>query len=199
MRHIVVEGPNGAGKTSLIKSLSALGYKTLSSPAGTDLAKYIRQACRGADQWSDLSDIVKFLLFSAARCDEFDKLIKGQEGVIICDRWHLSTFVYQCILGNIPTELYEMTIPRDELISMVIILDSDNETLQKRVNAERQINLSHGKCSWTQDIETMNDIADIYRRDLPIYLDNKSIPHITLDTTNMSISDTTNYVVTNFL
>ena len=195
MKHIVIEGPNGAGKTSLIKSLSEMGYKTLSSPAGTDLAKYIRQACRGADQWKDLSDIVKFLLFSAARCDEFDKLIKDQDGVIVCDRWHLSTYVYQCILGNIPVDLYEKTIHKDEKISMVIILDADNKTLQSRVHTERSINETHGKCSWTQDVKTMNKIADIYRTKLPKYLKTKKIPYLLIDTTDIDQNKVLSLVV----
>ena len=180
--HICVEGVNGSGKTTLIKNLSKLGYKTLSSPNGTNLAKYIRPACRGTDQWGDLSEMVKFLLFSAARCDEFDKLIKDCDDIILCDRWHFSTWVYQHKLGNIPLELYEMSISKNEKIDCVFILGGDSDKLIDRVIAEREKNPSHGICSWTQERETMKKINDIYKNELPLYLKSKNINYLCIDT-----------------
>jgi len=185
--HICIEGPNGAGKTTIVKELREKGFSTLSSPNGTDLAKYIRSACRGADQWDDLSDMVKFLLFSAARCDEFDKLIKDQNTTVICDRWHLSTWVYQCQLGNIPVELYEMTIHPDEHIDLVIILTGDPDTLINRVEAERSKNPNHGKCTWTKERETMIRIGEIYVKELPQYLKGKGISFRIVNTTDKTL------------
>jgi len=185
--HICLEGPNGTGKTSIIKYFAKMGIKTLSSPNGTDLAKYLRPACRGTDQWTDLSDMVKFLLFSAARCDEFDKLVKDQKELIICDRWHFSTFVYQVILGGIDQKLYEMTIHPEEKIDRVIILTGNSDVLIDRVIAEREKNPSHGVCTWTKERETMRKINEIYTNELPKYLTLRGIDHEILDTTNKSI------------
>jgi len=194
MSFVVIEGPNGAGKTTLIKRLSEQGYRTLSSPNGTPLAKMIRPACRGADQWNDLDEMVKFLLFSAARYDEFKRLVENKKDIIICDRWHFSTWVYQCQLGNIPVSLYEATIPKEEKIDKVIILGGDPEVLINRVIAEREKNQSHGICSWTKEKETMIRINQIYDTDLPNYLKYRKIPCIKIDTTNMTI-DSVEYQV----
>lgn len=183
MKHICIEGPNGGGKTSIIQNLKSEGYSTLSSPNGTELAKYLRPACRGTDQWQNLSDMVKFLLFSAARCDEFDKLIKNNDSMVICDRWHFSTWVYQCQLGNIPVELYEATISPDEKIDLVILLDGDTDVLVNRVMNERKKNSSHGICSWTKQHSTMIEIIEIYREQLPVYLERCKIPYHIINTT----------------
>lgn len=189
--HICLEGPNGAGKSTLLKKLSSKGYNTLASPNGTELAKTLRPMCRGTDNWNNLSDMVKFLLFSAARYDEFDKLIKNQPSniITICDRWHFSTWVYQCKLGNIPEDLYEMTINPEEKIDLVIILSGDPEELISRVEKEREKNPSHGKCSWTKEHETMKQISNIYVKELPEYLLVKAIPYVIIDTINKNISE----------
>lgn len=194
MCHIVLEGANGCGKTTIIKSLAQQGYQTLSSPNGTLLAKHIRSACRGTDQFSDLSGFVKFLLFSAARCDEFDKLVKDNNEVVVCDRWHISTYVYQCLLENIPVPLYEMTIHPEEKIDLVILLGGDPDVLIDRVIKERESNNSHGICSWTQQRETMKEINRLYDEELPKYLDSKKIKYVKLDTTKLSMSDTEVFV-----
>jgi thymidylate kinase len=186
---IVIEGANGCGKTSAIKKLASKGVKTLSSPNGTDLAKYLRSACRGSDEWTDLSDMVKFLLFSAARCDEFDKLVKDQKELIVCDRWHLSTFVYQVILGGIPQKLYEMTIHPEEKIDRVIIMTAHPDVLADRVIREREKNPAHGICSWTKERDTMKRINEIYRNELPRYLETRGIIYDLIDTTNKSVEE----------
>ena len=181
--HICLEGCNGSGKTSLLKKLSEYGYKTLSSPNGTDLAKYIRDAARGTDRWKDLSHIVKFHLFSAARCDEFNKLIKSYSNeTIICDRWHFSSWVYQCQFGDVPLELYEASIQPEEHIDAVFILTAKPETLINRVNKERQLNLNHSLCTWTRQQETLLKIHDIYENKLPPYLESRGIKNQLIDT-----------------
>ena len=187
MSFYVLEGANGCEKTSIIKYFAKMGIKTLSSPNGTELAKHIRSACRGIDQWSDLSDMVKFLLFSAARCDEFDKLVKDQKELIICDRWHFSTFVYQVILGGIPQKLYEMTIHPEEKIDRVIILTGHPDVLADRVIKEREKNPTHGVCTWTKERETMKRINEIYVNELPKYLKSKGIEYDIVDTTKHSL------------
>ena len=194
MSHICLEGVNGVGKTTIIKRLEQKGYKTLSSPNGTPLAKYLRPACRGTDCWNDLSDMVKFLLFSAARCDEYDKLVKDKHNTVICDRWHFSTWTYQCQLGDISEQLYKLTIHPDEEVDMVIILTGDPKVLAKRVKDERLKNTDHKKCSWTQNLETMKRIGHIYKNKLPPYLEKQNIKYHIIDTTVLTIDQVENEV-----
>jgi len=186
MALICIEGPNGAGKTSTITKLKQKGFDTLSSPNGTPLAKYLRAACRGTGEWSDLSNVTKFLLFSAARLDEYNKLAKdkGPNEFVICDRWHFSTYVYQCTFEDIPVEFLEHTIHKDEMVRLVIILTGESDILVDRMEKDRKKNPQHGKCSWTQNLETMKKINEIYINELPKYLITKNIPFVIIDTTN---------------
>lgn len=195
---VIVEGPNGSGKTSLIKSLGENGYKTLSSPNGTALAHFLRPACRGVVPWKDLDKRIQMLLFSAARLDEYLKLVHNENNLIVADRWWTSTYVYQCILQGLSIPLLELTKHPEEKIDMVFLLDADNETLLKRVKDERSKNPDHGVCKWTEDIETMTRAMDIYRKDLPEYLSEQGINYNVLDTTCISREDVYNIFVRNF-
>lgn len=181
---VVVEGSNGAGKTTLIKHLKAMGCETLSSPNGTDLAKILRPACRGVQPWADIDKKIQFLLFSAARLDEYIRLVHNKDVVVVADRWWTSTYVYQCVLQGISVEFMEHTVHDEEKIDKVIILDGEDNILLDRMHKERDLNPSHGKCRWTQDEETQKNLMNLYRNELPSYLDSKSIPNVIIDTSN---------------
>jgi thymidylate kinase len=183
----VLDGPNGVGKTSLINKLSKNGYKTLSSPYGTQLAKILRPMCRGEGQWRDIDPKIQFLLFSAARYDEYVRLVHDKKEIIFADRWWTSTYAYQCIYQGIEVNFMEKTIHPYEKIDKVFILDAKNETILNRVNKEREENKSHGRCSWTSNEQSMIDIADIYRNDLPKYLNSKSINNEILSTEDLTL------------
>lgn len=183
---IVCDGPNGAGKTSLIKSLELDGIQTLSSPNGTPLAKMLRPACRGTDPWTDIDPRIQFMLFSAARYDEYLRLVHGRKEVIVADRWWTSTYVYQCVYQGIDVSFMEYTIHPEEKIDLVIHLDAANEVILNRVMSERQANASHGKCTWTKQEESVIEIANIYRVRMPEYLNKKNIALKRIDTTDLS-------------
>lgn len=184
---VVVEGPNGAGKTSLIKSLGEKdGYETLSSPNGTPLAKMLRPACRGTEPWTDIDKKVQFMLFSAARLDEYIRCVKGKNEVIVADRWWTSTYVYQCILQGLSVDFMQHTIHPEEKVDLVILLDGNDDVLIGRVTSEREVNPEHGKCRWTQEEETMKELMRIYREDLPKYLESRGIKVVTIDTTKLT-------------
>jgi thymidylate kinase len=186
MSFYIVEGPNGAGKTTLINNLQKQGIKTLSSPNGTPLAQMLRPACRGTDEWKDVDKSVQFLLFSAARLDEYIRLVKDVTQPVVADRWWTSTYVYQVVLGGIATKFMEYTVHPMEKIDRVILLDGRDDVLIDRCESERKKNTSHGTCRWTQDWNTMQMIMKIYRIDLPKYLDSRKIPHTTINVTNLS-------------
>ena len=185
----IIEGQNGSGKTSLVKNLSSKGYLTLSSPNGTPLAKMIRSACRGTEPWEDIDKRVQFLLFSAARLDEYIRCIHGKSETVVVDRWWTSTYVYQCILQGLSVDFLEFTIHPQEKVDLVILLDADDDILIDRVLKERDNNPDHGKCRWIQERETMVRLMKIYREDLPKYLDFRGIPVEKIDTTKMSPED----------
>lgn len=186
MSFVVVEGPNGAGKTTLIKNLAKSGIKTLSSPNGTPLASMLRPACRGTDPWTKIDKQVQFLLFSAARLDEYINLVKPSKELIVADRWHTSTFVYQCCLEGFSTEFLEYTIAPDEKIDLCILLDGNDDVLIERVRAEREKNSTHGVCTWTQNTDTMKELINLYRTKLPTFLERRKIPYVSVDTTHQN-------------
>jgi len=173
---VIVEGPNGAGKTSLIKNLELKGYQTLSSPNGTPLAKMLRSACRGTNPWEDIDKKVQFLLFSAARLDEYIRLVHNKKDVVIADRWWTSTYVYQCIFQGISVDFLDHTIHQEEKVDLVILLDGSEDILFDRLRKEREKNDAHGNCRWTQNRNDTNRIVQIYRENLPPYLKSKGVP-----------------------
>lgn len=186
---VILEGANGAGKTTLVNYLKTNGYKTLSSPNGTDLAKMIRPACRGVDQWKSLDSRVKFLLFSAARMDEYLALVHNSQELVVADRWWTSTYVYQCIYEGIPVSCLESTIHPEEKVNRVVLLDGDENMLVNRVRQERQKNTAHGVCQWTQTDQSIIDLILIYRNVLPPYLKSRGIDVRVIDTTKLTTEE----------
>lgn len=191
---IIIEGSNGSGKTTLIENLKESGVKTLSSPNGTDLAKMIRPACRGEGKWSDIDKSVQFLLFSAARYDEYVRCVKDSKDVVVADRWWTSTYVYQCILQGLSVSFMEYTIHPDEKVDLVVLLDGDDDILIKRMSKERLKNPGHGKCTWTKDEGALRNLMRIYREYLPEYLSSKGIECVVVDTSNKSESEVFEHV-----
>lgn len=183
---MIFDGPNGVGKTTLINNLKADGYKTLSSPNGTPLAKLLRPICRGVEPWSDVDPRIQFMLFSAARFDEYVRLVENEEDMVFADRWWTSTYVYQCMLQGLPVEFLRYTLHPNEKIGCVILLDAKNEILVDRVLSERKKNPDHGICSWTQEMDTVCKLADLYRYELKEYLDLQGIKNCTIDTSNLT-------------
>lgn len=193
---IVVEGPNGAGKTTLIKKLAENGYNTLSSPMGTPLAKMLRPVCRGTNPWENVDKTIQFLLFSAARYDEYINLVQNNKDVIIADRWWTSTYVYQCLYQGIDEKFLRYTIHHNEKIDMVILLSADTNVLIDRVFSERQKNPAHGICTWTKDKESQYQLISLYENELPKYLDSHHIRYESIDTTHLSEADVTLEAIT---
>ncbi len=102
---VCFEGPEGAGKTTqarwLADDLRAAGHEVVLTrePGGTPLAEAIRglvlsQTIGG----SAMSPATEALLFTAARSDHVERLIRpalAQGKVVICDRFTGSTLAYQ--------------------------------------------------------------------------------------------------------
>jgi len=108
---VCFEGIDGAGKTTQARMLAqrlkkeGVPVELVADPGTTRIGTAIRQILLHNDD--PISPSAQMLLFSAARA-ELAAYIQQRvsEGVvIICDRWLLSTLVYQGEINNISTEL----------------------------------------------------------------------------------------------
>jgi dTMP kinase len=108
---ICFEGIDGAGKSTqarmLAQRLNDLGQKAelVADPGTTRIGTAIRHILLNNDD--PISPAAQMLLFSAARAELAqhinDLLAAGV--VVICDRWLLSTYVYQGEINNISIDL----------------------------------------------------------------------------------------------
>lgn len=109
---IAVEGVDGAGKGTQIsllnKHFADQGHVVLQTrePGGTAGAEQIRALLveGAAGRWSAETEL---LLMYAARQDHVETLIKPalMEGnIVLCDRFHGSSFVYQGVAGGLGME-----------------------------------------------------------------------------------------------
>lgn len=103
---ICFEGIDGAGKTTqarmLFQALKEMGVKTelVADPGTTQIGTAIRQILLNND--GPITSIAQMLLFSAARAELAEYMRKKLHShVIICDRWLLSTLVYQGVMNKI--------------------------------------------------------------------------------------------------
>ena len=107
---ICFEGIDGAGKTTqarmLFQSLNDMGVKTelVADPGTTQIGTAIRQILLNND--GPITPVAQMLLFSAARAELAAYMRKKlRDHVVICDRWLLSTLVYQGVLNKIDSNL----------------------------------------------------------------------------------------------
>lgn len=142
---ICFEGIDGAGKSTqarmLQQRLAAAGYKVelVADPGTTKIGTAIRQLLLDND--GPITPAAQMLLFSAARA-ELSAYVRQQmrkKTVIICDRWFLSTLVYQGVMNRIPTEslfdIFEMSncvVP-----DLCFLLDLDPRDAKKRIGKPR--------------------------------------------------------------
>ncbi|WP_306226409.1 dTMP kinase [Bosea beijingensis] len=137
-RFITLEGGEGAGKSTLARALSerldaaGLTARTTREPGGSPKAEAIREMIL-AGQARDYGPFAEALMFSAARIDHIDSLIRPalmRGEWVICDRFIDSTRVYQGVLGKLDkvvlAELETVTIS-GLMPELTLILDLDPE------------------------------------------------------------------------
>ena len=146
---ITFEGGEGAGKYSQIKilekKLNKLHYKTISTrePGGTAGAEAIRHVILSGSA-EKLGSEVEAMLFSAARSDHVDRVIRPalQRGeIVLCDRFFDSTRVYQGASGSVDMEflyLLEYVACDDLWPDLTLILDLSAAEGMSRANNRRE-------------------------------------------------------------
>jgi dTMP kinase len=108
---VCFEGIDGAGKTTQTRMLHqklrqlSVPAEIVADPGTTRIGTAVRQILLHND--APISSMAQMLLFSAARAElaEYirEKLAAGV--VVLCDRWLLSTLVYQGELNKLPIDL----------------------------------------------------------------------------------------------
>jgi dTMP kinase len=150
-RFITLEGGEGAGKSTqarlLAEHLQAGGTEVVVTrePGGSVLAEKIRDMVLdpGLPGHSQLAEA---LLFSAARADHLDGLIRpalGRGAWVICDRFSDSTRVYQGVVGGLPGETLQRL---DDIVvgqtqpDLTVVIDLDPVVGLARVVSRRADN-----------------------------------------------------------
>ena len=138
---IVLEGPDGVGKSSQIKNLDKYlrdkGHETVITrePGGSKLAERIREQLL-AGTFKESGPEIEALMFAAARSDHLRNVVipNISSKIIICDRFNISTHVYQGMKGVDFDYLFALD---DEAIGdcwpdLTILLDMEPAEIQKR-------------------------------------------------------------------
>ncbi|MBE7463252.1 MAG: dTMP kinase [Planctomycetes bacterium] len=108
-RFIVVDGPDGVGKSTqvqlLVEQLDMRGVHTLSlrEPGGTTAGEIIRSLLLEKRQ-EKLTAVAEAFLFQAARAQLVAEVIRpalARGTWVVCDRFTLSTLVYQGDAGHV--------------------------------------------------------------------------------------------------
>jgi dTMP kinase len=138
---VCFEGVDGAGKTTQARMLcqrlkqKGRAVEQVADPGTTQIGTAIRQILLHND--APITTMAQMLLFSAARAELAEYIrTQLQEGVvIICDRWLLSTLVYQGEINKVPKNLildiYNATA--DITPDVCFLLDLSPEEARARV------------------------------------------------------------------
>jgi len=104
---IVLEGPNRAGKSTLIRALerrlksSGCDVLITREPGGTPLGEGLRAVLK--DKAAAAGAFATALVFNGVRKEHIDRVIGPalcRGAIVFCDRYYMSTDVFQCILSN---------------------------------------------------------------------------------------------------
>ncbi|MDB5643465.1 MAG: dTMP kinase [Hyphomicrobiales bacterium] len=147
-RFITFEGGEGAGKSTqvkrLVEALAARKIETVATrePGGSPNAEELRKALL-AGLVAPLGPAAEAMIFSAARIDHLDALIKpalARGAYVVCDRFADSTRAYQGALGKLSEDFIdglERVTVGDAMPDLTFMLDLPAEDGLARAGARR--------------------------------------------------------------
>jgi len=132
-RFFALEGPDGAGKTTLLAAARAhfeargLTVTTVRDPGGTAVGDAIRRILLDPEQES-MTPLSELLLYLAARAQMVAELVRpalATGGIVLADRFSLSTLAYQGAAKAMPEKELARLVSRLAGVSPdhVILLD----------------------------------------------------------------------------
>jgi dTMP kinase len=147
-RFVTFEGGEGVGKSTQVERLrgrlGALGREVVVTrePGGSPRAEAIRASIL-AGRAKPFGPLAEAALFSAARADHLDRLIRpalARGAVVLCDRFADSTRAYQGALGDLDARLIralERVVVGDTRPDLTILLDAPAQTGLARARRRR--------------------------------------------------------------
>ena len=141
---ITLDGSDGCGKSTqlryLAEKLQSQGHDVVCcrDPGSTPLGDAVRNILLNRQELH-IADITEVLLFSAARSQLVREVIRPalkMGKTVLSDRFLISTYVYQCYAGNVPTKVLESIsaeVVGETLPDLGIVLDIPYEVAADRV------------------------------------------------------------------
>ena len=197
----MIEGIDGSGKTTQIENLKAYFQKkgaeaiVTREPGGTKIGEKIREILLNPDN-KEMDPIAEMLLYAASRAQHVKELIEKnlKEGKhVICDRFVLSSYVYQGFARGIDLEAVKKV---NEIAMQGVVPDiiffiniSDEESFKRRMgrsycdrieNEEKEfhINVCKGYRKLAKDMENavwidgMKSVDEV-AKDMIAYIEKK--------------------------
>lgn len=145
MKFIVLEGPDGVGKTTIAQEIisyinantnyNATYVSPLDNvPIGTEIKKMITLAKHAVDGYKQTE--IALIISSMVAMIEQHLKNKNENDIVICDRWTLSTYVYQGIAKEQDIQKVQQWIDLiDKMIvpDIVILFDGEDKELDRRI------------------------------------------------------------------
>jgi len=137
MKIICFEGINGCGKSTIIKMLKQYFEEkeysvcTVVNPGTTKLGELIRPIARQVDELID--PLVQLFLFCATKTHLVKTILEDPDhnsmyDICLMDRFWLSTYVYQVIIGKCDYGLFVKAFMQTYFIpELLILIDADPE------------------------------------------------------------------------
>lgn len=167
---IVFEGIDGCGKTSVSKKIIEKLELYLNNdqkaiytrePGGCKIAEDIRKVILNNN---NMSPDTEMLLFAAARKEHLEQVIKNEllkNNIVICDRFFLSSVVYQGYLKNVDLKQLINTnkfILKECYPDITFYFDVDTKNAVKRIQNRKN---SQNRFD-VQDIKKLNELKKFY-------------------------------------
>lgn len=191
----VIEGMDGAGKGSVLENLKlkleeiGVPYITTFEPGGTPLGNAFRRMAKHPEPECEMSNEVMLLTMLAARVANLQQNIIPalKEGkVVLCDRFTLSTLVYQ---GKTPV-LFQMIkditamldIPKCYTLFLDVSYEASMSRRDQRGKEDFIETSNSGKIRFTDMQNTYTSLLEEYSSD-----------YYALDTTNIGIDEASDH------